>query len=190
MVRRKAAEKHPAVWQESQEQSGNETLRALPNWHLLNDKEKQFMLLYPMYGSSEATSEALGMSKAWAGVHAKNNPHFKEIRDTLKDTRLAVMTGWLNDLLGETAMRLHEMVQKGFPDKRLQLEAIKHIHKSVNVGGIASTPANSGTYIRNQNITMFPGADRRGQPPVIEATVVKEEDDDRTTGNNGAGPTT
>lgn len=159
MARRKAGS-HPALASQAlrrslllEEDAG--AMARLQGWSTFSPVQKQFLAVYPWFGTMEESQRYLGLSVGWASESGRKNPLFREAVKQRGQVTERIIKGIAADLLGLSFVRLYDFLAKDFPDKRLQLDAIKHLHKIQGMSPEERPPQGIGNIINARNVNMF-----------------------------------
>lgn len=186
MGRKLPGEGHPGLTKDLVKMAeASEALRTIPGWEVFSPVEKEFLCLLPWYGSKNDTARAIGRSEGWLKHREKINAAFREAtkHPTVLATNIHEPMG--QDLVGKSMLRLNEMLEPTFNDKRTQFQVIKYLHTLmgyVDGGKDRMNPIGGRqTYINAQNITMFDGIPSKATKQPIEAEAQIVEDDEEAT---------
>lgn len=133
----------------------------VPGWERFNDNKKRFLLMRTWYGNDRDTSRAIGLNPKWAEVIKVRDKLFRDACNNRAVTPVVVARRTFIDLLGMSMVRLAELLGQT-SDRRLSLEAIKHLHALVGLAPMPGAKLGSSSFISTANIVMF-GDQQKGQ---------------------------
>jgi hypothetical protein len=162
MARTKTSQKHPALAESRRKRMENTVavqddaaLEGLDGWDTFNEWERKFILLLPYFGGNRSSTieyifptRDSTFRQNWYHNHCKISPKFKAASELRVIKPVELYRNFLVNLLGKTALRLDEMLEPNGAPPDVQLKAIQHIHRSLNLDG-PQLP-NGGTFIQNQ----------------------------------------
>ena len=166
MARSREIEKHPALLSKEKvrerfQAEDEKLMYAIPGWETFTPLDKQFLAVLPYAGKKKAAAELVGKSYQWYFKRRATKPFFSAAVDSRTRAPSDVLYGWVTDALAQSGVKLMDLIlQESWmkPDKKLQLEAIKHLHSIAGIGREASAPVTSQSYIQAQQIQIFQGA--------------------------------
>jgi hypothetical protein len=183
LARTPESTKHPALalrQRQAIDQRAQELEQAnlvgLPGWEALSPDEKKFLLVLQWTGGKRATAEFIGKNASWYERRRRENPMFRGTVDNGTWSQVEIARQFGVDRLGRSMLQLNEFLDPLFADKRLQLDAIKHLHRVAGLDqqleeGLGLHRA----HINTANIVLHYGPNAKKPEPIeAEAQVVDE----------------
>lgn len=163
-------------------QADEMALEELPGWETFKPRHKRWLSVLPYFNNRIAAAEyALQLNhqqaENWVTNSCAKYPVLRKAAQQrsprYKDHMNLLMRNYMSDLAGKSFVKLDAMVDND-KDPKLQLDAIKHIHRMVGITEPeGQTPVTAKVNL--QNIVMF--APKPDEPVSIETTAEVINDD-------------
>jgi hypothetical protein len=178
MVKKSYASKHPAmashqprtpVVRRSPPANSltQEQLHSQPGWSMLNSEHQRFLAMYCWWRDALKALKLMGKPESWLEVERKRIPGFQHLCEMVMDAPMLLADQMVEQMLPYSVQRLRQLITQD-DDKRLQLNAIKHLHY---LAGMISNAESDNKFVNqfmNVNIKMFP-TDSKEEPLVLDA---------------------
>jgi hypothetical protein len=165
MVKRAYASKHPAMAKHQPESlpavkeptySGmtQEQIRAQPGWSMLNAEHQRFLAMYCWWRDALKALKVMGKPESWLEDQRARIPNFQNLCQMVMEAPMALADQMVEQMLPFSVERLRSLIVQN-DDKRLQLNAIKHLHYLAGMTPTAEPDNKFVNQFMNVNIKMF-----------------------------------
>lgn len=169
MPRRGERQKHPALaakYTQDMERLMREQDDALIGWETFTKSERKFLAMLPYHKNYSETVRFMGMSLSWLNKQMARKPLLRLAAQNREGYIPRLLELMLQDMLPRSAMVMQEIIDND-GDKKLQMDAIKHLHRITGVSKEEVAPGVTiGQKIDKQQIIMF----GKEQPQLEEAS--------------------